>query len=93
MRNLDFDDKALERLMKFDKLVIEGFEDKFGLMNIGQLLHECSISGTDPMVYETRAAYDHRIYWRHNGAQRACILLVGDKDSQSDDCSLRKGWK
>jgi uncharacterized protein YaaW (UPF0174 family)/predicted DNA binding CopG/RHH family protein len=89
LRNLEFEEAALERLIQFENSQRQAIEDAFGIINLEKHKFRGPITDTDPKVYETRAAWDYRIYHCRNGS-KTTIRLIGDKGTQESDIAWLK---
>jgi hypothetical protein len=87
LRNLEFDDAAIERLSFLQESQIGPVRDKLGILNLGEFVYRDAIANTDPKIYEVKAGYEYRIYFCPNG-KKYRIRLIGDKGTQESDLRL-----
>jgi len=87
LKNLEFDDDAMQRLFRLDESQRRPVDDKLGLLNVGSVVYRDAIAGTNPKTYEAKAGYDYRIYFCPNGSKHR-IRLIGDKGTQESDLQM-----
>ena len=87
LRNLEFDEAALQRLLHLDESQLAPVRDKLGLLNLGNVVYRDAIADTQPKTYEAKAGYDYRIYYHPDGPKLR-VRLIGDKGTQESDLKL-----